>query len=278
MQFYQYLKLIRIHQPAGIFLLLWPCLWGVALARGTGNLTFIAILILGSVLMRSIGCIINDIVDIDFDKNVARTKNRPLANGGVSIKEAFGLLIVLSLMAICILPYFNTTAFTIAVVSIFLVILYPFMKRITFWPQLFLGVTFNIGSLLAYAQIIGTIEMPVMLLYIAGICWTLGYDTIYGYQDINDDLKIGVKSSAIAIGSSPARTLAFFYFSMILLIAVSTALIDASHWTLILLVPPIFLLAWQVYTLDITSPKNCLIRFKSNIYVGLLIFGALCVA
>ncbi len=276
MQLNQYFKLIRIHQPAGIFLLLWPCLWGVALARGVNDTVLIILFILGSIVMRGAGCIVNDLVDIDIDKNVARTKHRPLASGVVTRSEALLILCFLLLIGVLILLYFNKIAIMISLFSIVLAAVYPLMKRITYWPQLFLGFTFNIGILIGYAQIMTKIDINALLLYIAGVFWTLGYDTIYGYQDIKDDLKIGVKSSSIAIKKFPKSILALIYSLMILFIILS--LKNKHILTYCFMFPPTVILFWQVLTLKTANPQNCLIRFKSNIFVGLLIFGALLVA
>lgn len=278
MQLTEYLKLIRLHQPTGIFLLLWPCLWGLALANGSNNIQLFILFIVGSVVMRSAGCIINDIIDIEIDKKVERTKNRPLAKGTVSIKEATTLLLFLLSCALIIFMRLNMLAKIIALISLILVIAYPFMKRITYWPQLFLGFTFNIGVLIGYSQASGKLDLAAILLYLAGIFWTLGYDTIYGYQDIKYDLVIGVKSSAIAIGKYPKRILALIYGFMIICIVISLFLKNVSSLTYISLIFPTAILLWQISTLQINNANNCLVRFKSNTYVGLMIFGAICVA
>ncbi len=278
MQLTEYLKLIRLHQPTGIFLLLWPCLWGLALANGSNNIQLFILFIVGSVVMRSAGCIINDIIDIEIDKKVERTKNRPLAKGTVSIKEATTLLVFLLSCALIIFMRLNMLAKIIALISLILVIAYPFMKRITYWPQLFLGFTFNIGVLIGYSQASGKLDLAAILLYLAGIFWTLGYDTIYGYQDIKYDLVIGVKSSAIAIGKYPKRILALIYGFMIICIVISLFLKNVSSLTYISLIFPTAILLWQISTLQINNANNCLVRFKSNTYVGLMIFGAICVA
>ncbi len=278
MQLTEYLKLIRLHQPTGIFLLLWPCLWGVALANGTSNIKLIILMIVGSVTMRSAGCIINDIVDIEIDKKVERTKNRPLAKGTVNIKEAVVLLSILLSVALIIFTYLNILAKIIALISLLLVIAYPFMKRITYWPQLFLGFTFNIGVLVGYSQASNTIDLATILLYIAGVFWTLGYDTIYGYQDIKDDLTIGVKSSAIAIKKYPKFILALIYGLMMLCLVMGLFLKNASNLAYITSIFPAMILLWQILTLQINNVNNCLERFKSNIYVGLMIFATICIS
>lgn len=262
-----YLKLLRLHQPTGVFLLLWPCLWGVALAGGAADLGLTFLFIIGSIVMRGAGCIINDLADIEFDKKVERTKNRPLASGAISKSHAYFVLILMLSIGLCVLFFLNRLAITIALFSMVLVVAYPFMKRITYWPQLFLGFTFNVGVLIGYAQVADRLDLSAFILYLAGIFWTLGYDTIYGYQDIRDDLKIGVKSSAIAISGYPKLMLAIFYSLMSLLLIVTCKIM--------LFLPVFALLIWQIYSLDVKSPANCLVRFKSNIYVGLLVYLAL---
>jgi 4-hydroxybenzoate polyprenyltransferase len=269
------LKLIRLHQPTGIFLLLWPCLWGIALANQADNIKLLALFIVGSIVMRSAGCIINDIIDIEIDKKVKRTKNRPLAKGSISIKEAAILLLFLLGCALMIFVYLNIMAKSIAIISLILVVAYPFMKRITYWPQLFLGFTFNIGILIGYSQASGKLDLAAFLLYLAGVCWTLGYDTIYGYQDIKYDLTIGVKSSAIAIRKHPKTILALIYGFMMICVAISLFLKNASILAYLSLTLPTAILLWQVMGLKVNDVNNCLERFKSNIYVGLMIFVAI---
>ncbi len=275
MKLSEYLKLIRLHQPTGIFLLLWPCLWGIALANEAGNIKLLVLFIVGSIVMRSAGCIINDIIDIEIDKKVERTKNRPLAKGSISIKEAAILLLLLLGCALMIFMYLNIMAKSIALISLILVVAYPFMKRITYWPQLFLGFTFNIGILIGYSQASGKLDLAAILLYLAGVFWTLGYDTIYGYQDIKYDLAIGVKSSAIAIRKHPKRILALIYGFMMFCIATSLFLKNASILAYVSLTLPIAILLWQIVSLKVNDVNNCLERFKSNIYVGLMIFLAI---
>ena len=232
----------------------------------------------GSITMRSAGCIINDIIDIEIDKKVERTKNRPLAKGVVTIREAVLLLVFLLSIALIIFTYLNILAKIIALISLILVISYPFMKRITYWPQLFLGFTFNIGVLIGYGQASTNIDLAAILLYIAGIFWTLGYDTIYGYQDIKDDLIIGVKSSAIAMRKQPKFILFLIYILMMICILISLYLKNAGNLAYISLIFPGVILLWQALTLQINNVNNCLERFKSNIYVGLMIFGTISIS
>jgi len=278
MQLTKYLKLLRLHQPTGIFLLLWPCLWGVALANDISNINLIFLMTVGSITMRSAGCIINDIIDIEIDKKVERTKNRPLAKGTVTIKKAALLLVLLLSIALIIFTYLNMLAKIIALISLILVISYPFMKRITYWPQLFLGFTFNIGVLIGYGQASANIDLAAILLYIAGVFWTLGYDTIYGYQDIKDDLIIGVKSSAIAMRKHPKFILSLIYGLMMICILISLHLKNTSNLAYVSSIFPGVILLWQALTLQINSVNNCLERFRSNIYVGFMIFGTICIS
>ena len=197
-----FIELTRLNKPIGFMLLFWPCLWGLALAfLQTGELrlfiNYVILFFLGSVLMRSAGCIFNDIADKDFDKKVDRTKNRPIPSGRISTQESFVYIILLCLIAFIILIQFNFLTIILGLLSIPLAFSYPYMKRLTYWPQLFLGLAFNWGILLGWTALKGEISLEPILLYIAAIFWTLGYDTIYGFQDIYDDEIIGIKSTSI---------------------------------------------------------------------------------
>ena len=198
-----FISLTRLDKPIGFMLLFWPCAWGLSYAFLQNNedlnkyVYYIILFFFGSVLMRSAGCIFNDIVDKDLDKKVSRTKKRPLASGKISVKRSLIYVFVLCLFAFIILIQFNFLTIFLGLASMFLAFSYPFMKRITYWPQLFLGLTFNWGAIMSYAAISNYISYDVIMLYMSAIFWTLGYDTIYGVQDISDDEIIGIKSTAI---------------------------------------------------------------------------------
>ena len=270
-----YLQLMRLHQPVGIFLLLWPCLISLSFAnRGHPDIKLILVFIIGSVLMRSAGCIINDLVDYDIDGKVKRTKTRPLANGKISFTNAIRLLVLLLLTSALLLLFLNKLSIIICLSSLILVIIYPFLKRYTYWAQLFLGVTYNIGVLVAWSAMQHKLTISAFLLYIGLIFWTLGYDTIYAHQDKEDDLKLGLKSTAIKFGDKTTKYLDWFYTitTIMLIFSGTTAKLDFHYY--IYIIPAIALLFWQVQTLDIDNVSNCARRFKSNILVGGLIFIA----
>ncbi|MGV6819118.1 MAG: 4-hydroxybenzoate octaprenyltransferase [Parvularcula sp.] len=270
-----YLRLMRADRPVGVWLLFIPCLWGLLVARpfGTdaGLFYFYSFLMLvGAFVMRSAGCIYNDIVDRDIDAKVARTANRPLAAGIISIRSAWGLLIGLSLTGLAVLIQFNGVAILTGAASLVLVAIYPFMKRITWWPQAWLGLTFNWGVLVGAAAISGSISLPALLLYAGGLFWTLGYDTIYAHQDREDDALVGVKSTARRLGSGTRKAVGLFYTLTILLASAALITAGAGVWTL-LLAPAAVHFGWQVVQLDIDDGDKCLRLFKSNTQAGLLI-------
>ena len=220
-----FIDLVRLKKPIGFMLLFWPCAWGLTIAydfsTNLSNYFFYLILfLLGAVLMRSAGCIVNDILDKEFDKKVFRTKSRPIASGQISIKIAIFYVIVLCLLALLVLFNFNTLTILLALGSMPLAFTYPLMKRFTYWPQLFLGITFNYGLLLGWTAIKDQIDIVPILFYIGAIFWTLGYDTIYGYQDIKDDEIIGLKSTAIKFKSNPYIFL-FLCYSIFLFLLIS---------------------------------------------------------
>lgn len=259
-------------------LLFWPCIWGLTIAynfnSSFNNFLFYGILfLLGAILMRSAGCIINDIVDRNIDKKVERTKNRPIASKKISVK--FGLLYVFILCGLAFLVLINFNQFTIimALLSMPFAFTYPLMKRFTYWPQLFLGITFNYGLLLAWVSIHESISLPPILLYLGAIFWTLGYDTIYGYQDIKDDEIIGVKSTSIKFKDNPKKILYLFYLITFLSLLILGYLMKFSYiYFIFLIVPLLHFFFYQVGKLDIKSSNNCLKLFKSNNFLGLIIF------
>jgi 4-hydroxybenzoate polyprenyl transferase len=268
-----YLRLMRLHQPTGICLLLWPCLWAVSLASSAmPPLKLVIILVLGSVIMRAAGCIINDLVDVKFDQQVQRTKMRPLASGELTKRQAYGLLAILLIIALGLLLCLNTGAIILGFMSIIPVIIYPFMKRFTYWPQAFLGITFNFGVLISWAAVTGAINLTSIMLYAAGICWTLGYDTIYAYQDRKDDELIGVKSTALYFGENSKEWLRYFYNAMLVLLFLIGKKTGVGNYYYIGFVPMIIYVLWQVATLDINNPQDCMKKFKSNIWLGAIVF------
>ncbi len=273
-----YAKLSRLDRPIGTWLLLLPCFWGLALASASQteftqtHLYYMALFSIGALVMRGAGCTWNDISDQKFDKLVARTADRPIPSGDVSTKQAFVFLILQCLIGLIILLQFNLATQIIGICSIFLVIAYPFMKRITFWPQAWLGLTFNWGIFISWASIHGSIDLPAIVLYVAGICWTLGYDTIYAHQDKEDDALVGVKSTALRFGNKSKIWITGFYGLTLVFITIAAFLASLSvyFWPAILLAGG--QLAWQIYRLDIDDPDGCLKLFKSNRDFGFLVF------
>lgn len=260
-----YLRLMRLHQPVGIWLLFFPCAWAVIVSgNGVVNLWLLFLFAFGALFMRSAGCIINDIADRKFDAKVERTKNRPLASGELALKNAVFLLIILLFLSLLVAISLGAGVVLWSFIAIFPVVVYPLMKRITWWPQFFLGLTFNFGALMGWVAARGFVELPAVLLYIGGICWTLGYDTIYAIQDKADDVKIGVKSTALRLGENVKVFVAIMYFLAILffLLAGGAALF---------FLPAIFHAIWQIYSLDINSFASARKIFLSNFWFGLLV-------
>jgi 4-hydroxybenzoate polyprenyltransferase len=274
-----WLKLGRFDRPVGIWLLLLPGWQALALAgaeTGRGpDLTLLALFAMGAALMRAAGCAYNDIVDRDIDAKVARTAERPVASGRISPKQAWAFVVGCSLISFLILISFNPLAIGLGVTSCLLVAAYPFMKRITWWPQAWLGLTFNWGVPLGYAAATGTLTAPALLLYVAGVFWTLGYDTIYAVQDIEDDALAGVKSSARRLGAAAPRAVLSFYLLSAGLAAAAWA--AAGLGPLFLPVFALYLahLVWQARRLRLDDPMLALRLFKSNREAGLLLFVAL---
>ena len=272
-----FIELIRLKRPIGFMLLFWPCLWGLTLVydfqSNLFNYFFYSALFLsGSILMRSAGCIVNDIADKNFDKKVERTKKRPIASGKVSVKLASVYAVILCGIAFLVLINFNKFTILMALISMPLAFTYPLMKRITYWPQLFLGITFNYGLVLAWISIANEISIIPIIFYLGAIFWTLGYDTIYGFQDIKDDEIIGVKSTSIKFKNDPKKFLFISYCIFIISLLLIGILMSFKYYYFIFLIFPIFhLLIFQVKKLNINLPMDCLIRFKSNNFLGLII-------
>ena len=272
-----FIQLTRLNQPTGFLLLFWPCAWGLTLAyyfNGETNLYLKHILLFfsGSVLMRSAGCIFNDIVDRNLDKKVQRTKERPVASGKVSVSEAFIYIVFLCLVAFLILLQFNWLTIVLGISSMVLVFAYPFMKRITYWPQLFLGLTFNWGIVMGWTSITNSISIEPVILYLAAIFWTLGYDTIYGLQDIHDDEIIGVKSTSIKFKNNVKIFVGTCYSMCVFLILIMFFTMEINKYLLLLIIPFIVSFVYQVKIFKVSNPKYCLLAFKNNNLTGLLIF------
>ncbi len=273
-----FIELTRLKKPIGFMLLFWPCAWGLTLAYDfSENLNnyfyFLILFFLGSVLMRSAGCIVNDILDRKFDAKVFRTKKRPIASGKISITLAVLYSIVLCFIALLVLLNFNLITIILALVSMPLAFTYPLMKRFTYWPQLFLGITFNYGLILGWTAVNGEIEIATIMFYIGAIFWTLGYDTIYGYQDIKDDEIIGLKSTSIKFKGKAKKFLTICYSFLIIffLIGGINMKFHFSYYLLIL-IPLLHLFFYQVRTFNSKSPSKCLSIFKSNNFFGVIIF------
>ncbi|NBQ46638.1 MAG: 4-hydroxybenzoate polyprenyltransferase [Proteobacteria bacterium] len=277
---YQFTNLLRLNKPIGIFLLFWPCAWSLAMTQWfiINNYLFIKYLILffiGSIVMRSAGCVYNDIVDKNVDIKVQRTKKRLIASGKITIKTAWLVILLLLIPAFIILFQFNNFSKILGLSSGLLIITYPFMKRITFWPQLFLGFTFNWGVLLGWSVFFENLTIETIVLYMAAIFWTLGYDTIYALQDRRDDLKIKIKSTAIKFGSDIKNFLFFCYISSITFLIALGFLTNRSLVYFILLVIAALHLAYQVLMIKKIKSNNkdkLQIVFNSNNSFGILIF------
>jgi len=272
-----FIELTRLKKPIGFMLLFWPCAWGLTLAYDfSSNLNnyffYLMLFFLGSVLMRSAGCIVNDILDKEFDKKVSRTKNRPIASEKISIKLGLFYTAFLCFLALLVLLNFNTFTILLALGSMPLAFSYPLMKRYTYWPQLFLGFTFNYGLILGWVCIKNEIELIPIILYIGAIFWTLGFDTIYGYQDIKDDEIIGVKSTSIRFKKNPKLFLIICYsILMASLIIVGFFMKFNSMFYIFLSIPIVHLFFYQIYNFDFKNPKNSLKIFKTNNLFGAIV-------
>ena len=275
-----FIELTRLNKPIGFMLLFWPCSWGLAFANSINQNTdllihYLFLFFIGSILMRSAGCIFNDIVDKDFDRKVARTKSRPIASGIISVKQSFVYVVILCALAFIILIQFNFLTIIFGLSSMILAFSYPFMKRFTYWPQLFLGLTFNWGLVMAWTAMNNNVSQEIILLYISAIFWTLGYDTIYGAQDMVDDEIIGLKSTAIKF----KKNMKLFVFTSYLI--TSLILFYLFHKELgvnlftIFLIFFIISLFFQVYKFNQKETKSCIKYFRMNNLSGLLLFISL---
>ena len=278
-----YFRLARFDRPIGTWLVLFPCWWSLALATKNWTLTlgvlgetlWLYLLFgIGAIVMRGAGCTFNDITDRKFDAKVARTADRPIPSGAVSVPQAVLFMIFLSLIGFTVLLQLNYFAILVGVTSLFLVAIYPFMKLITNWPQFALGLTFNWGAFLGWAAVRGDLQLPAVILYIAGICWTLGYDTIYAHQDKEDDLIVGVKSSALKLRDKTRPWLFVFYTAAVILIAETGYLVGLSWPFYVALVFSALQLFWQAGAVKIDDPPDCLTKFKSNrLFCWILLTG-----
>ena len=273
-----FLELTRFKRPIGYMLLFWPCAWGLTLnfnfSDNLGIYFFYLFLFLaGSILMRSAGCIVNDIVDRNYDKKVFRTKNRPIASGKISVKLGFLYAAILCLVALCVLINFNNFTILLALASMPLAFTYPLMKRFTYWPQLFLGITFNYGLILGWTSITSEINIEPIIFYLGAIFWTLGYDTIYGFQDIKDDEIIGLKSTSIKFKKNPYIFLFSCYSIFFISLSAVGYLMQLNEFYYLFLVFIILqLFFFQLKKLKIKEASNCLKIFRSNNFLGLIVF------
>ena len=273
-----FFNLTRLKKPIGIMLLFWPCTWGLSIAYDFQNeinqyLFYLVLFLCGSILMRSAGCIVNDVIDKDFDKNVERTKNRPIASGKISVIIALIYSLFLCLLAFLVLLNFNFITILLAMASMPLAFTYPLMKRFTYWPQLFLGITFNYGLILGWTSIHENISIEPIIFYFGAIFWTLGYDTIYGFQDIEDDEIIGVKSTSIKFKKNAKIFLlscyAVFIFSYLL---IGILMNFNSYFFLISIIVAFHLFYFQIFRFDKDDKLKCLNIFKSNNFLGFVVF------
>ncbi|ABE04488.1 4-hydroxybenzoate octaprenyltransferase [Rickettsia bellii] len=268
-------KLMRADKPVAYLLVFFPALFGLLLANPSrADLIYLLpLFILGSITTRSSGCIINDIFDQKFDKHVARTKNRPLASGALSIKYAIGMLFILSILSLFILLTLSRTAIYIGFFTVMMISIYPLMKRVTYLPQVFLGFTFNLGTLIAYATVQNKLDIAAITMYLACCLWTIGYDTIYGFMDIKDDKKIGVKSLSICLENKAYKFWLYIFYVGFILLFISAAGYNLDYLPIL---GASTLLILQIATLEIHNPANCMTRFKANHYAGLLLSLSFC--
>jgi 4-hydroxybenzoate polyprenyltransferase len=274
-----YLRLARADRPIGAWLLLIPCWWSAALAAVYAgqlpNLLHLVLFAVGAIAMRGAGCTWNDLVDRDIDALVERTRSRPIPSGQVSVRAAAVFLIVQALVGFAVLLTFNAFAIAVGVASLGIIAAYPFMKRITWWPQITLGLAFSWGALMGWAGTFGRLDMPALLLYAGSIAWVIGYDTIYAHQDRDDDALIGVKSTALLFGENTKPMLSAFYALAMVLIGAACWTAGAGALTFVGLALFAAHLAWQVVRLDVNDPVLCLVLFKSNRDAGLILFAGL---
>jgi 4-hydroxybenzoate polyprenyltransferase len=274
-----YLRLARLDRPIGSWLLLMPCWWSVGLAgmhEGRfPSLWHIVLFFVGAFAMRGAGCTWNDLVDRNLDGLVERTRSRPIPSGQVTIAQATTFMLAQALIGLLVLIQFNRFTVITGLASLLVVVIYPFMKRITYWPQIFLGLAFSWGALMGWPAAFGQLDWPALVLFAGSICWVIGYDTIYAHQDREDDLLIGIKSTALLFGERTAPMLASFYAGAVALIAAAGFIAGGGFIFAIGVIAFAAHLAWQVTRLDINDPAHCLMLFKSNRDAGLILFGTM---
>jgi 4-hydroxybenzoate polyprenyltransferase len=271
-----YVRLARFDRPIGIWLLLFPCWWGVALASPDWpDPWLMALFAVGAAVMRGAGCTVNDIADRDFDGRVARTAQRPIPSGAVSVAQAMMFAAALCLIGLAVLVQFNAFTIGLGAASLVLVGLYPFAKRVTDFPQAVLGLTFNWGALVGWAAVTGGLDWPALALYAAGVFWTLGYDTIYAHQDKADDLVIGVRSTALRLGDRTRPWLAAFYGLALVLLAAAGAHAGLAWPFAVAIVAAAAHFAWQVRTLATALPQDCMRKFRANRTIGWIVLAGI---
>ena len=272
-KFFLCLKLMRVQNPTAYFLVFFPACFGLLLTNPSieSSTNILILLFIGSIITRSAGCIINDIFDKDFDKHVFRTKDRPLASGSLSVKEALILLTILLSCSLVILLSLNKTSIFLGLLAFVMIVLYPLMKRMINLPQVFLGLTFNFGALIGSSSVVDRVSLESFIIYIACCFWTIAYDTIYGFMDMKDDKKIKIKSMSLTLEKKKYKLHLYIYYTIFIILFVIANRMANHSINYILILLAYFLLIHQVATLNISDPKNCLTRFKNNNYVGLVL-------
>jgi 4-hydroxybenzoate polyprenyltransferase len=274
-----YLRLARLDRPIGSWLLLMPCWWSVGLAGMNQNhfpsVWHIVLFFIGAFAMRGAGCTWNDLVDRDLDEKVERTRSRPIPSKQVTVAQATLFMLAQALVGLLVLIQFNRFTVITGLASLLVIVIYPFMKRITYWPQIFLGLAFSWGALMGWPAGFGRLDWAPLILYAGSICWVIGYDTIYAHQDREDDLLVGIKSTALLFGQQTPMMLAGFYVAAVVLISAAGLMAGGGLIFTLGLIAFAAHLAWQVTRLDIDDPAHCLVLFKSNRDAGLILFGAM---
>jgi 4-hydroxybenzoate polyprenyltransferase len=274
-----YLRLARLDRPIGSWLLLMPCWWSVGLAGMNQNhfpsVWHIVLFFIGAFAMRGAGCTWNDLVDRDLDEKVERTRSRPIPSKQVTVAQATLFMLAQALVGLLVLIQFNRFTVITGLASLLVIVIYPFMKRITYWPQIFLGLAFSWGALMGWPAAFGRLDWAPLILYAGSICWVIGYDTIYAHQDREDDLLVGIKSTALLFGEQTPTMLAGFYVAAVVLISAAGLMAGGGLIFTLGLIAFAAHLAWQVTRLDIDDPAHCLVLFKSNRDAGLILFGAM---
>jgi 4-hydroxybenzoate polyprenyltransferase len=274
-----YLRLARLDRPIGSWLLLMPCWWSLGLAGIRADhlpsLWYVVLFFIGAFAMRGAGCTWNDLIDRNLDGLVERTRSRPIPSGQVSVAQAAAFMLAQGMIGLAVLLQFNRFTVITGLVSLCVVVIYPFMKRVTYWPQIFLGLAFSWGALMGWPAVFGRLDWPALVLYAGSIAWVIGYDTIYAHQDREDDALIGIKSTALLFGERTAPMLAAFYAAAVVLIGTAGLMAGGGLIFMIGMIAFAGHLAWQVLRLDVGDPVHCLKLFKSNRDAGLILFAAM---